>query len=156
MVPIVIGGILIMSALTINVFIIAISCSLLACSHHDTAQDNSLYQDIGGQEGIDNLVNIFVRKISQNESILPYFAKSSVTHFKTGFSIHLCNAIGGPCDYQGDTMVDIHTGMNINEKDFNRVVELLISAMEDADISYPAQNRILNKLAPSRSEIINL
>lgn len=134
----------------------AITLSSLACSNLNTHPTTHLYQEIGGQEGIDNLVNIFVRKISQDESILPYFAKSSVAHFKAGFSTHLCDAVGGPCAYEGDTMVDIHTGMNINEKDFNRVVELLISAMEDADIGYPAQNRILKKLAPSRSEIISL
>lgn len=135
-------------------FIVVINLSLLACSHLNKNQNYSLYQNIGGQKGIDDIVNIFVRKISQDESILPYFAKSSVTHFKAGFSNHLCDAVGGPCDYEGDTMVDIHTGMNINEKDFNRVVELLISALEEANISYQSQNRILNKLATSRSKII--
>lgn len=135
-------------------FIVVINLSLLACSHLNKNQNSSLYQDIGGQKGIDDIVNIFVRKISQDDSILPYFAKSSVTHFKAGFSNHLCDAVGGPCDYEGDTMVDIHTGMNINEKDFNRVVELLISALEEANISYQSQNRILNKLAASRSHII--
>ena len=53
-------------------------------------------------------------------------------------------------------MIDIHTGMNINERDFNRIVELLISAMEDSGISFQNQNRILKTLAPSRADIINL
>ena len=52
-------------------------------------------------------------------------------------------------------MIDIHTGMNINERDFNRVVELLISAMEESGISYQDQNRVLKILAPSRADIIN-
>jgi hemoglobin len=51
-------------------------------------------------------------------------------------------------------MVDIHTGMNINEADFNRVVELLVLAMEDAGVSYREQNLVLAKLAPLRGEVI--
>jgi hemoglobin len=138
-------------------FLIAISAQLtLGCSSNSVQQDSSLYHEIGGHDGIERIVNAFIRRIVQDKSILPYFAKSNVTHFKQGFISHLCDAVGGPCQYKGDTMRDIHTGMNITEKDFNRIVELLISAMEDAEISYSSQNKILKQLAPSRERIIKI
>ena len=67
----------------------------------------------------------------------------------------MCTSVNGPCEYNGDSMVDIHTGMNIDEKDFNRVVELLIAAMEDEGIGYSTQNKVLKALAPLRSDIIH-
>ena len=137
-------------------FFMITSQLLLGCSSKNLIQEDSLYNDIGGHEGIEHIVNAFVYKIVQDKNILPYFAKSNVSHFKQGFINHLCEAIDGPCQYNGDNMKDIHTGMNINEKDFNRIVELLISAMEDVNISYQFQNRILKKLIPSREEIINI
>lgn len=136
--------------------IIILSQLFVGCSSKNVIQDNSLYHDIGGHEGIERIVNIFVQKIAQDKYMLPYFAKSNVTHFKKGFISHLCDAVGGPCKYEGDTMSDIHTGMNISKKDFNRIVELLISAMEGADISYQSQNKILKELAASRDKIIEI
>jgi hemoglobin len=138
-------------------FLIAISAQLtLGCSSNSVQQDSSLYHEIGGHEGIERIVNAFIRRIVQDKSILPYFSKSNVTHFKQGFISHLCDAVGGPCQYKGDTMRDIHTGMNITEKDFNRTVEILIAAMEDAGIDYRSQNKILKQLAPSREKIIKI
>lgn len=137
-------------------FIILIVQLCIGCSTKGALERESLYNDIGGHPGITNLVNVFVKNIAHDKEILPYFSKSSVKHFKQGFINHLCDAIGGPCQYNGDTMIDIHTGMNINEKDFNRVVELLIKAMEEVGISYQSQNKILLKLAPLRGEIIKL
>lgn len=129
---------------------------LLGCASLESSKKNSLYENIGGQKGIETIVDTFIKKISSDTEILPYFAKSSVSHFRNGFIAHLCDSIGGPCDYKGDSMIDIHTGMNINEKDFNRIVELLISAMEDSGISFQNQNRILKTLVPARAHIINI
>lgn len=126
------------------------------CSTKNITPDISLYQGVGGQKGIERIVEAFVDQIARDKNILPYFAKSSVSHFKQGFIKHLCATVNGPCSYDGDSMSDIHTGMNITEKDFNRVVELLISAMEDAGIGYQYQNKILEKLAPLRKDIIRI
>lgn len=153
-----------MSKFFTYLYIAAITLLISACSSSqskvdsqtDSQQLDSLYQDIGGQEGIETLVNTFVKHIARDKDIMPYFAKSSVSHFKKGFSQHLCDAINGPCQYEGDSMVDIHTGMNISEKDFNRVVELLIAAMEEAGINYPSQNKILKLLARERGDIIKI
>ena len=53
-------------------------------------------------------------------------------------------------------MIVMHTGMNISEKDFNRVVELLINAMDEQQIPQRLQNTLLERLAPMRSEVINI
>tara|TARA_R110000772_G_scaffold192602_4_gene303574 strand:- start:419 stop:580 length:162 start_codon:yes stop_codon:yes gene_type:complete len=51
-------------------------------------------------------------------------------------------------------MIDIHTGMNITENDFNHLVDLLINAMELQGIPHRIQNQLLARLAPLRSNII--
>lgn len=143
--------------------IIGLLLSLSACqsivSETPTAKSSAkptLYQELGGSNGIEGLVDEFIKNIGQDKTILKYFAKSSVSHFRQGFISHLCHVSDGPCEYKGDSMVDIHTGMNINETDFNRVVELLVKSMESRDISYPVQNKVLARLAPMRSEVINI
>ena len=61
---------------------------------------------------------------------------------------------GGPCTYDGDDMVNTHIGMNIPEKHFNRVVDLLIAAMDAEQVPHPVQNRLLKRLAPLGGNII--
>ncbi|MCF6435568.1 group 1 truncated hemoglobin [Pseudoalteromonas sp. MMG022] len=126
--------------------------SLSACQ----SAPQSLYQRVGEQAGLERLVDAFINQIGQDDVVFHYFKQTNVSHFRTGFVSHLCDVLDGPCQYDGDSMVQIHTGMNINEHDFNHVVDLLIAAMDEVGIAHPVQNQILAKLAPMRSEIIKI
>lgn len=136
-----------------NLFFVLLLSTLMACT---SASKLSLYQQLDGQEGIERLVDSFINQIGNDDTILPYFTHANVAHFRAGFITHLCAITNGPCEYKGDNMVDIHTGMHISERDFNRVVDLLINAMDEQHISHSVQNQILAKMAPLRSEIINI
>ena len=46
---------------------------------------SSLYQQLGAEQGIERIVNAFIKRIAKDKTILPYFAKSSVSHFRTAF-----------------------------------------------------------------------
>ncbi|MFY8328788.1 group I truncated hemoglobin [Pseudoalteromonas sp. ZZD1] len=136
-----------------NLFFVLLLSTLMACT---SASKLSLYQQLDGQEGIERLVDSFINQIGTDDTILPYFTHANVAHFRAGFITHLCAITNGPCEYKGDNMVDIHTGMHISERDFNRVVDLLINAMDEQHISHSVQNQVLAKMAPLRSEIINI
>ncbi|WP_448211899.1 group I truncated hemoglobin [Colwellia sp. MEBiC06753] len=135
---------------------ISVFCTLLISCTASNNSTSSLYEEIGGAPAVEQIVDAFIVNIAKDKQVLPYFIKANVEHFRQGFIQHFCHATGGPCQYQGDSMVDIHKGMNINEADFNRIVELLVSAMEQAALSYPLQNKVLARLAPLREEIIRI
>ena len=121
-----------------------------------SSNNGTLYQQLNGKQGVEKLVESFINQIGHDEQILAYFKQSNVAHFRQGFITHLCSVTDGPCEYKGDNMVDIHTGMNISKKDFNRVVELLINAMDEQQIPQTVQNKILSRLAPLRPEVIDI
>jgi hemoglobin len=60
----------------------------------------------------------------------------------------------GPCEYTGDTMVQVHAGMGITERHFNLGVDLFINAMDKANISHPLQNKVVATITHTREEII--
>jgi len=126
-----------------------IMCSLAGCISH-----SSLYDELGGKDGIDRISARFISGIGQDEEIRPYFEQTNLDRFYRLFSLHLCQVVEGPCQYTGDEMVPTHVGMGITEKHFNRTVDLLIDAMESEGIPHPVQNRVLAKLAPLRDEVI--
>jgi len=137
----------------ISVFIF---CCLSLLSGCTTQPNTSLYQQLGEQAGLEKLTDSFIAQIGNDKQVFHYFEHSNISHFRQGFISHLCSLAEGPCEYKGDSMVAIHTGMNINEKDFNHVVDLLINAMNEQNIPHTVQNKILAKMAPLRGEIIKI
>ena len=91
----------------------------------------TLYYQIGGNAGIEKLIDSFINQIGNDEQVFHYFEHTNIAHFRQGFILHMCMLTDGPCKYSyaGDSMVDIHTGMNITEKDFNHVVDLLVNCL---------------------------
>ncbi|MBB1331821.1 group 1 truncated hemoglobin [Pseudoalteromonas sp. SR44-5] len=132
---------------------IVLIASLAGCS---SASNLTFYQQLDGKAGLQRLVDSFINQIGNDEQIIHYFEHANISHFREGFINHLCVLTDGPCEYTRDSMVDIHTGMHITEADFNHVVDLLINAMNEQNISHTVQNKILAKMAPLRAEIIKI
>jgi len=124
---------------------------LSGCAQQPSA---SLYSSLGGDEGIAEIVDNLVTEIGSREALLEHFRESSVPRFKSQLQAFICAAADGPCQYQGDNMVDTHAGMDISESEFNLLVEAFVAAMDSADLSLSTQNRLLAKLAPYRPQII--
>ncbi|WP_414827625.1 group I truncated hemoglobin [Alteromonas sp. H39] len=131
-------------------FIGFISVAIASCA----STSDSLYNDIGGEAKVAEIVDNFIYEIEYDPTILAYFEGSDIDRFRTKLIEQLCMVTDGPCSYSGDTMEQVHGGMNITETDFNRTVDLLINAMNKAGVSHRHQNRILAELAPMRSQML--
>lgn len=145
-------------------FSLFLTSLLVACStnkqvtatQQSTNEHETLYQALGGAPKVEKIVDVFIQNIASDSVVIKYFTHANVDHFRKGFIQHFCEATDGPCTFEGDSMRDIHTGMNITEGDFNRVVELLIMALEESQVCYPLQNRILKKFAVLRKDVIKI
>lgn len=133
--------------------LLAVSLALLwSCQSHTNSR--SLYDELGGMPAIEKITDYFIEEISFDQQIVQHFKDSDIDRFRAKLIEQICNESGGPCDYSGDSMVEVHTGMKITEAEFNRTVDLLINAMNKAGIPHPTQNKLLARLAPMRGDII--
>lgn len=123
---------------------------LQGCASHNP----TVYEQLGGRSKVTEIVDNFITQIEYDEVMFAYFEDSNITRFKEKMVEHICVITGGGCTYSGDSMERVHTGMNIPERDFNHAVDLLIAAMNDAQVPHRLQNKVLATMAPSRSEII--
>ena len=113
------------------------------------------YYQLGGEKGIENIVDNFINEISFDPDIVTFFDGTDIERLREKLVEQFCAESGGPCEYTGDSMQDVHTGMNITKAQFNRTVELLQVAMDKAGTPQIAQNRLIRSLAPMRSDIIH-
>lgn len=123
------------------------------CSHL-RADDGALFKALGGQAGVTALVDKYLEIIADDIRVAPTFADSDISHLREKLIEQICMLSGGPCEYTGDPMDVVHSGLNITEAQFNAVVEDLQEAMTRLGLREPTQNRLLAKLAPMRGQII--
>ena len=128
---------------------------IVGLSWLNVAHADGYYQELGGKEGVEEIVDNFINEISFDKDIVKFFEGTDINRLREKLIEQFCHESGGPCEYTGDSMKDVHAGMQITKGEFNRVVELLQAAMDDAGTPQTAQNRLIRSLAPMRPDIIH-
>jgi hemoglobin len=136
-----------------NIFIMCFGWFFLSAC---TTTHVSIYQQLGGQPKIEEVVDNFISEIEFDAVLFTFFKDSNIDRFREKLSEHMCMLTGGPCKYSGDSMQQVHAGMNITEAEFNHSVDLFISAMTKADIPHPVQNKVLAVIIHTRDQMIYL
>lgn len=131
--------------------LVAIFLALAACA---SAPHRGVYDGLGGQAGIEALVDELLVNIVDDDRINHYFVDTDLIRFRARLIEQLCAESGGPCAYGGASMLDSHAGRGIDEAAFNALVEDLIAAMDKRDVAVTVQNRLLRRLAPMHADIV--
>ena len=116
--------------------------------------DDPLFTDMGGQPGIDKLVDASVDAYLADPRIAAIFSESNIDRVRAEFKVQFCQVAGGPCQYSGHDMAAAHKGLHLTNADFNAVVEDLQAAMDKCDIGFAVQNRFLARLAPMQHQVV--
>ena len=120
----------------------------------------SLYERLGGKDGIKAVVDTFVKNVSVDKRVNKLFAKTTgarLEHFKQMLQDQLCEATGGPdCKYTGKDMKAAHKGMKITEAQFNAVVEDLKMALEEKGVGEGERSDLFALLAPMKDDIVEV
>lgn len=138
----------------IIVLVAAFALGGCAAQTANPAANDSLYRALGGKPGIGRIVEGLLINIADDERIVGHFIDTDIDRLYAKLVEQICVESGGPCEYTGDSMEDSHAGMDVTEGDFNALVEDLIVAMNAEGVTVPAQNRLLQRLAPMRESII--
>lgn len=117
--------------------------------------DARYFDQFGGKSGIDNMVEAFVARLYANPVIKDVFFAADKVRLTRTLKEQVCYVLGGPCDYTGRPMNSSHDVHGITQREFNALVVDLQLAMNEFDIPFRAQNKLLVKLAPMASDIIS-
>ncbi len=132
--------------------------SLAACAMIDQAKrEPSLYERLGGREGIALVVDDFVANVVADSRVNARFKNlkpPEVFKFKSNLSDQICEAAGGPCAYLGRDMKTVHKGMNITEAEWNATVEDLVKALDKYKVPQKEKNELLGLLSPMKKDIV--
>lgn len=132
------------------VFSIILALLLSACS----SQPATVYEGLGGEPGLAAVVDNLLQRMAKDEQIARHFHDTDIALFREGLTEHLCDVADGPCEYGGEGMKATHKGLNITQADFDRLVQLLIYAMQEEDVPIAVRNDLLKRLAPMYGDVV--
>ena len=114
----------------------------------------SLYDRLGGQPAITAVVDDFVGNVAADNRINGFFARTDIPRLKRLLVEQICAGTGGPCTYTGRDMRTAHRGMNINDAQFNALVEDLVKSLDKFKVPAQEKNELLGILGPMKPQIV--
>ena len=108
----------------------------------------SLFERLGGRDGIANIVEDTVENHMNNTNInsrfLPFKDKPKQLAMIKNHTVDFFSAgSGGPDNYKGKDMVTAHAGMNISPAEYMHVMDDIFMALDKNDINEDAKKDVL-------------
>lgn len=128
--------------------------ALIALSSPSLAADDSLFQGLGGRDGITRISNAAIDLSLEDPRTASTFADINVARVKRLLVDQICALSGGPCVYEGRSMKESHATTGLTNLHFNLLVEDLQIAMDREGVPFHTQNRLLALLAPMQRDVV--
>lgn len=116
--------------------------------------DDTLFQALGGKEGIQKFTNEFVGIILEDPRIKESFKDTDMQRLALLLGEQFCDLAGGPCKYKGRDMKETHAKLGLNNANFNALAEDLQIAMERSGVPSSTSNKLVAKLAPMQRDVV--
>lgn len=98
---------------------------------------SSLYEKLGGEESVNTAVDIFYRKVLQDERIKDFFTDVEMDEQIKKQKAFLTFAFGGPNSYTGLNMKEAHARLldkGLNDSHVDVVIELLGETLKELKV----------------------
>ena len=122
-------------------------------------EEKTIYEKLGGAEGISGAVDQIVAKHLENETIKQYFIPLAenpehMEQFKQHVKDFLGAGTGGGTKYTGRDMVGAHAGLNISEAEFLAAIDDILFVLDDNKVDRISRNELLATLYSMKDAII--
>lgn len=131
-----------------------LSMSFSVAAEKVTAEP-SLFDRMGGAEVARKVVDDVWENHTKNPIIKDRFVNSDPAYVKARVYEIFAASTGGNVKYTGRDMKTTHTGMNINEMEFNAAVDDVLAALEKNGIAQQERNEVLAILWSVRGDVVN-
>lgn len=117
---------------------------------------SSLYERLGGTEGITAIASDLVDLHLGNPRIAPRYVESDIPRVKNAAATFFIAGTGGPSVYEGKDMLSAHRGMNIDNDEFMAVLDDAMEALEKNGIGQREKEEVLSILYGMKGDIVHV
>ncbi len=130
-----------------------------ACKKAEEEPPKSLYVRLGGNAAIQGVIDQFIANVAADTRINIFFADAAadpvrLKKLRDNLVNQVGMATGGPEKYTGLDMKTAHKGMNVQEADFNALVDDLSKALDKFSVPMTEKNELLTALGGMKNDIV--
>lgn len=114
----------------------------------------TLYERLGGTEGVTRIASDVVDNHLANELISPRFQETDIPALKNAAATFFITGTGGPEVYKGKDMIAAHANMNISLSEFTAVLDDALSALKKNNIGQREQEEVLFALYSMKAMVV--
>ncbi len=117
-----------------------------------------LYETIGGSQTIHLAIELFYRKVLEDEQLKPFFSSTDMAHLQKGQSMFLSMLLGGRVVYTGKDIGAAHAHarmQGLTDEHFSRFLEHFRSALDEVGVQPATAEQVLQLLETKRSMVVN-
>jgi hemoglobin len=116
--------------------------------------EQTLYERLGGHEGIRAVVDDFYDRLVADEEIGPFFEGSDMELLRRTQTDFLCEAAGGPETYDAAPIEEAHRHVPFTPEHIQRAVELLEESLDAFDVPEEDAEKVVGAVAAYESELL--
>jgi hemoglobin len=115
----------------------------------------TLYQNIGGEQGISKMVHYFYNELLlKDESVNHFFKSTDMEKQMAHLAKFIGVALGGPHNYSGKSMAKAHEEMDLQPEHFDVFTNHLNDALAHFGVEEEVINLALKKVAEFKDGIM--
>lgn len=137
-----------MSTQILRIAIVTLACvaatspAPLHAQEQATVTRQSLYQRLGGYDGIAAYIALVFPRVAQHPELMHMFRGHGKDSQQRQFQLVVelvCQKTGGPCAYIGRPMPPVHDGLGISAANWTTFMKIIADGMDEK--RYPAEVR---------------
>jgi hemoglobin len=119
------------------------------------AASQSLFERLGGQEGLEAVVDALLVNIGADSRIKHYFNNLNQVRFKANNVAFLCEKTGGPCSYTGGEIKKVHKSLQVTSEDFDAMMEDIGKTLDEKGVAEADKKELMDIMASSKADIVS-
>lgn len=116
--------------------------------------DSSLYDRLGGREGIRAVVDDFYDRLVADDSLGPFFDDADLDSLRRTQTLFLCEAAGGPEEYDATPVREAHLDVPFTPAHIQRAVELLYESLDAFDVPREDADAVVGAVAAFEDDLL--
>lgn len=116
--------------------------------------DPTLYERLGGYDGIRTVVDDFYDRLVDDEQLGPFFEGADMEKLRRTQTDFLCEAAGGPETYDAEPVRGAHLHIPFTPAHIQRAIDLLYESLEEFDVTDDDADKVVNAIAAYQDDLL--
>lgn len=115
----------------------------------------SLYDKVGGEKAISQVVDYFYELVLKDNTVNHFFKNTDMEKQREHQTKFISFALGGPKQYTGKSMAKAHEGMNLQDAHFQAIATHLHDALAHYGVAESDIDTALTKVSSLKDDILH-